>query len=224
MSVKVNLLPDIILQQRREARLKQLLGVIFIGWIIFLVLVAFLLFSYAEFTQSRLESFKKETEQLDSEVNSEENIAFRLRVQQIQLALDSIEDLLTSQNLPGQMLRTIAANTPSGVAVSTITLNEEGIVTIEGFATTREEVAVFIAGLERTVNNQSLNNDLGYFVGTSLGGTTLTDTGRHAFTLSTSYVPNTLSLFSIDELLESDQTEEQNIDAVLPEGEFNESN
>ena len=195
MNIKINLLPDIILQQRREAFIKRMIDYTFIGFMVLLVGFWLLLQLIVATSNNSLTNAQGEKEQLNEEVNSEENIAIRNEAAKIQNALDSLTTLYETQSKPAELLRVLASVVPPEVVIDELTQSEEGTTSITGTSSSNEFIAQFIAGLASTeADYLSTNiNSKGYFINTALSQTVLGDEGVYSYNITTSFVPSDIN-------------------------------
>lgn len=217
MNIKINLLPDLILQQRREARIRQFIDIAFIAWLALLALFAMGLIFANSLASNKLENAERAQEELDDEVNSEANVAFRREASQVQVALNSIQGFINGQNQPGQMLETLALSTPEGVSIREISVTESGTIFIDGNADSNESVAQLIAGLNDSKQRLEGNEELGFFLNTYLDQTALSSNSEedisYTFSLTTSFQPNLSSLVE-ETPLQGQSVEEETIEPV----------
>ncbi|HIA92329.1 TPA: hypothetical protein EYO12_04440 [Candidatus Saccharibacteria bacterium] len=192
MNIKINLLPDIILQQRREAFVKKVIDFVFIGFMGLLVLVWLILQLLVASSNSSVTSITEEKQQLSEEVNSDANIAIRNEAAKIQNALDSLIALYETQSKPAELLRKLAAVVPEDVIISELSQSDEGLISVTGTSTSNEFIAQFIAGLLNTEKEflDTEENTEGYFTGTALSQTVLGDEGVYSYNITTEFVPS----------------------------------
>lgn len=177
MSIKVNLLPDIILQQRHEAQLRQRITFGLLGWLGVLVLFGGGTFLYQAFENNRLNGAQNDFDTLDADVNSEENVAFREEALLVQRGLEILSELTVDQTIPSQMLRTLAANTPEEVRLRDVTLSEDETIIITAEGPDHSASSRMLAALGTSQSRYVEGSGLGYFLDVDIIQSTASDDG-----------------------------------------------
>lgn len=188
MSIQVNLIPDILLQRRREAQLKRYITSAFLGWVGLLLLIGLIMLGVKGFTASRLENSKKQFAQRNAEVNSPDNMAFREQAKQVQLSLDSLSTLFAAQELPSDLLVTLSANLPKDIIVQELAVQSEQIVIFSAFADSYAKVSATVSALE-TSAERTVGSAAGYFTNISLSQVSSSDVGEYRYSVTAQYVP-----------------------------------
>lgn len=202
--IRINLLPDVILKQRQEERLKKLATYALIGWAGFLVVVTLLILAYKGFQTFRLNNAKESLAEIDARVNSPENITFRAEALAVQEGLNTLDSLFNTQQMPSEFIKKLASLTPSGVQLNNVSYKGEGSVIISGNATAYSEVSKFVASLKNSkqasvAGNESpgtpLETEEPYFDAVELVGANIADANQVSFELAALYISvNTLTV------------------------------
>lgn len=186
--IRINLLPDVILKQRQEERLKRLAMYGAIGWVVLLVVVSLLVFAYKGWHSIRLNRAKTTLAQVDARVNSPENVAFRTEAQAVQESLNALDELFLAQQRPSEFIKNLAALTPQGVRLTNVRLESDS-VSITGRATSYAEVSKFVAALKKSAADAAeAEEEQPYFELVELVGANLADANQVSFELSAVYV------------------------------------
>ena len=191
--MQINLLPELVLKRRQDKRIKRLATTGLVAWAGFLVLLVILSFSYKVFQDFRLRQASAKFESLNSEVNSEDNLAFRKEALEVQASLKSLKDLYNNQRRMSESLTMIAEVTPKSVRLAEINITPEGKITISGVAGSYEEAGRMVLAMRQTkpektsLSNDRSANDEPYFDGVVLGGANKAEAGV-AFTVTAQYV------------------------------------
>ena len=168
MNVLVNLLPDIILQQRHEARIRRLATFILFGWIGLLVLLWLVFFGWSQFKKAQLSRAQKSRDVLNAQVNSDEQIAFREEARQVQNGLLLLSNLFDNQKLPAQLVVSVAANMPSEVVLRDLLVDEDEDIRLTGFAPDYADVSSLVGAFINSEQLAEKIEGLGYFSNVTL--------------------------------------------------------
>lgn len=174
-SVQINLLPDLVLKRRHEAKVKQWALSGLIAWVALVLVVVLGTYGYSAFQSQRLKSAKNEVARLDTTVNSDENVAFRKEAQEVQASLVALDSLYNNQIRNSAILAQLALLTPKTVKLVNVSISDTAAISLGGTATSYEEVGKMIASFkesEKYGKDKGVNFNNIVFNGSSLSGTT----------------------------------------------------
>lgn len=183
--MKINLLPDLVLKRRREARIKQMAATALMVWVGILILgcLGSLAYRYAE--SRTLISRQTAEKNLDAQVNSDDNKRFRAEALEVQSSLSALDQLINHQKKMSLIITGLAAVMPHTVVLGDVELQGNDRIQISGTAPSYVEAGKFEAALKDSQKNTPPGQV--YFSDISLGGASLDNTGVH-FSLTTNYV------------------------------------
>lgn len=183
--MKINLLPDLVLKRRREARIKQMAAITLVAWVGLVVVACLGAVVYQQAEKSALKSKQTEEKQLDARVNSADNKQFRTQALEVQASLAALDQLINHQHKMSLIISGLASMMPHDVVLGDIELQGSDKLQISGTAPSYLEAGKFEAALKDSQKN-SLPGQV-YFTSVELGGATMDDKGVH-FSLTTGYV------------------------------------
>ena len=189
--IKINLLPDVVLERRRRARIKWIANLALIGWCGLVLLVLLAAFGYNQWQSSRLESARAERDEVEAEAFSPENVEFRREALSVQSSLDGLVRLRDRRQLVTEFTDALQRNMPRDVRIVSLNYETGDIINIGGQAASYEAVSNFEHALKnsRPSSDADSNEPLpGYFENTSLTGANVAGQGRIRFQISTEYV------------------------------------
>ena len=179
--MQINLLPDLVLNRRREARIKQLANLALVGWIAFLVAVVLFTLAYKVFQDKSLENAKEKYKVTNARVNSKDNVKFRKEALEVQASLKALNELFNSQRRLSTVIKRVADVTPAGVKLGEININGEGTVIVTGTASSYAEAGKMVVAMRETSDKNSR------FENVALGGANAADKGV-AFNVTATFV------------------------------------
>lgn len=194
--VKINLLPDVVLERRRQAKIRRTANAGLVAWAVLVLLVLGLAFGYDQLQSYRLDQKQAERDEVDAEANSPENVAFRQEALAVQSSLDALEELYGRRQLATQFLDALSRNIPENVRVSDLSYESDGTVRISGRAASYETVSTLENALKNSQSATGVEEEsaavgevaTGYFTGTALSGANIAGQGEVRFEMSTNYV------------------------------------
>lgn len=184
--VKINLLPDVVLERRRQARIRRIANLAIMGWVGLFVLVYLSVFAYSRVQVSMRNNALAEEQRLESIANSEENVEFRREALAVQASLDALAQLFETRQSAGQFLQVLSDNATGDMRIRDLIFGQDGAINISGTARSYQAVGEFEQALKVSANRDST---LGYFQQIALFGASLADQGAVNFELRTGYVP-----------------------------------
>lgn len=197
--VKINLLPDVVLERRKQARIRRIANMSLIGWTVLVLVVLGLAFGYNQLQAHRLEQKQAERDNVDAEANSPENVEFREEALAVQSSLDTLETLYNERQSSVQLLLALMDRTPPQVRITEFNYGSDNTVQLGGEAASYRVVSRFEKALKEsqsTSENEQAQNGQpteqfrgGYFTNTTLSGVNVAGEGRVRFEMSTQYNP-----------------------------------
>lgn len=222
--VKINLLPDVVLERRRQARIRRMANLGIIAWAVVVLVVLLGAFTYSQVQSARLSAAEEERDELDAEVNSPENVAFREEALSVQASLDTLAGLFETRRSAVVFWDTLGTYTPEDVRIDEVNLDSEGALVISGFADSFEDVSAFEQALKESRSDyqeQDLEQEegimteleaekTGYFGDIQLNGTGIAGDSSVTFDLHATYYPPLASEDTgQEEVLEDDFDDEE---------------
>lgn len=180
--VKVNLIPDVVLKRRREARIRQMSTIGLIAWGILVGATAAIGIIYQLVQTQRLRLAEKQRTELDAQVNSPANVAFRKEAQEVQASLIALDGLINNQKKSTKIFTRLASLIPKGVQLKDINLTADKL-SFSGKASSYAQAGEMVAALKQT---SPTDKDI-YFTNVKLGGASVSDAGV-SFEISAKYV------------------------------------
>lgn len=197
--VKINLLPDVVLERRRQARIRRIANMSLVGWTVLVLVVLGLAFGYNQLQAHRLEQKQAERDTVDAEANSPENVEFRKEALAVQSSLDTLETLYNERQSSVQLLLALMDRIPDKVRITEFNHGSDNTVRLGGEAASYRVVSRFekalkeprpINGDEQEQNGQFAEQSRGgYFTNTALSGVNVAGEGRVRFEMRTQYNP-----------------------------------
>lgn len=197
--VKINLLPDVVLERRKQARIRRIANMSLIGWTVLVLVVLGLAFGYNQLQAYRLEQKQAERDTVDAEANSQENIEFREEALAVQSSLDTLETLYNERQSSARLLLGLMDRVPAKVRITEFNYESDNTVRLGGEAASYRVVSRFEKALKESRptsrDEQGQNRQLssqsqgGYFTNTTLSGVNIAGEGRVRFEMSTQYNP-----------------------------------
>ncbi len=191
--IKVNLLPDLVLNRQREEKFKKIATASIVGWLILVAGLAVLAGVYLGVQKVRLTSAKNSYTTLNAQVNSPDNVAFRKEALAVQASLQELNGLFSNQHKFSAIFKRVTDLLPKGVTLQSLNVDGEKVV-IAGTAGSYNEVGTAIAALKQSSptpdpSTTSVANAGGqiYFNSVAFSGASVQGT-RVAFSLSATYV------------------------------------
>lgn len=148
--MQINLLPDLVIKKRREAEIKRYARLALTAWLGVLVFAVISTVGYQIFQNVTLEAAKKEHAELDSRVNSPDNVAFRKEALAVQASLNAVKDLFNNQRRLSVAISRVSELTPKGVRLSEVNIGEEGQLTVTGTAGSYAEAGKMVVALRNS--------------------------------------------------------------------------
>jgi hypothetical protein len=173
--IKVNLLPDLVLNRRRDARLRRLVMLGFGAWMGLLALIVLAAFMYLGVKTLQVSSATNEHKKLDAEVNSEDNVAFRQEALEVQASLKALDTLFNEQRRLSLVTAQVAKLTPTTVQLKEVAIRNGNQVIIEGSAKSYDEAGKMLAAFKLSKSNIDPNSQTAsvYFEEAALSGAAL---------------------------------------------------
>ncbi len=189
--VKINLLPDVVLERRRQAKIKRIANLSLAGWAGLVLLVLLLAFGYSQWQSQQLEQTQSERDEVAAEAFSPENVSFRQEALSVQSSLDALVQLQNERQLTTQFLATLSSNMPEDIRITSLGYETGDIINIGGRAPSYQAVGSFESALKNSQptsdGDQPSNQQSGYFTGVSLSGVNAAGGGEVRFELSAQY-------------------------------------
>ena len=183
--MKINLLPDLVLTRRKEARIKQIALMSLAGWAGVLLVVTLITLGYKVGEDHNKDTQTKAEAALDSKVNSPANKAFRSQAAEVQASLTALDQLFNHQQRMSKIDTRIAELTPKTVQLNTVQIAPDGTVHISASAPSYFDAGQMVAALKGTTQSHT-SEDI-YFKDVALGGANLGD-NKVAFSVTASFV------------------------------------
>lgn len=198
--VKINLLPDVVLERRKQARIRRIANMSLIGWTVLVLVVLGLAFGYNQLQAHRLEQKQAERDNVNAEANSPENVEFREEALAVQSSLDTLETLYNERQSSVQLLLALMDRIPAEARITEFNYGSDNTVRLGGEAASYRVVSRFEKALKESrsasENEQQAQNGQfaeqsrgGYFTNTTLSGVNVAGEGRVRFEMSTQYNP-----------------------------------
>lgn len=197
--VKINLLPDVVLERRRQARIRRIANMSLISWTVLVLVVLGLSFGYNQLQAYRLEQRQEKRDTVDAEANSPENVEFREEALAVQSSLDTLETLYNERQSSVRLLLGLMEHIPAEVIITELNYGSDNTVQLGGEAASYSVVSRFEKALKESRptsgDEQRQNEQLaeqtrgGYFTNTTLSGVNIVGEGQVRFEMSTQYNP-----------------------------------
>lgn len=189
--VKINLLPDVVLERRRQAKIKRIANLSLVGWAGLVLLVLLLAFGYNQWQSRQLEQTQSERDEVAAEAFSPENVSFRQEALSVQSSLDALVQLQNERQLTTRFLATLSRNMSEDIRITSLGYETDNTINIGGRAPSYQAVGSFESALKNSQpapdGDQSSNQQNGYFSGVSLSGVNAAGGGEVRFELSAQY-------------------------------------
>jgi hypothetical protein len=186
--IRVNLLPDLVLNRRKEAQMKRLATLVLGGWLGAIGVLTVATLIYAGVQQALLNSATSKRDILNADVNSAANVAFRKEALEVQASLLSLEQLFNNQQRFSLINKRIAELTPKTVKINELIITSDKSVRLTGTAKSYAEAGKFLAALkESKPSTFSATTQTIYFEDAILVGASVTENGI-GFSATANYV------------------------------------
>lgn len=197
--IKINLLPDLVLQRRKEARVKKMATFALMAWTGLIVFILVLAISYGQYQKFTLAKAEESRQELDLVVNSPENVEFREEALAVQNSLNALQELFLSRQSAAEFFEVLAAAMPDSVRIVELGFNDQSSVSIVGSARSFDSVSALEAAMKKTADDYeawlaSGESDTteppaaGYFTDVELLGASLSDGNEIRFELQAVYL------------------------------------
>ncbi|MEX0749089.1 MAG: hypothetical protein WD467_01640 [Candidatus Saccharimonadales bacterium] len=188
--VKINLLPDVVLERRRQARIRHIANLSVLAWLGLFLAIWLGVFAVARVQVVMRNNAVDEQQRLESIANSEESVAFREEALAVQSSLEALAQLFVDRQSAGQFLQVLADTSTANVRVRDLIYGRDGAISISGTARSYQAVGEFEQAMKNSAVRAETNRDtLGYFRDVALFGASLADAGAVNFELQAGYVP-----------------------------------
>lgn len=184
--MKINLIPDVVLNRRREAQLKKMTNLALFGWMAALAAIVVIMLGALAFQKLSLKSAQSKQQEINDRVNSKENKEFRKEALAVQASLTALKDLFNNQRRFSVALESLSSVTPKTVQVKDFTLTDADAVTISAQATSYVEAGKMIVAMKESEKKFSKEGKP-YFQAVAMGGATQHDEGVN-FTITATYL------------------------------------
>lgn len=213
--VRINLLPDTVLERRRHARIRRMANIGIVLWAGLVVVVLLIVLGYQQYHSAALNSAKDERSEVKDEAYSEDNMELREEALTVQSSLDSLSTVISQRQLKEDFWLTMSETTTENVSLTSLNFDNDNELSIQGEALSYEDVSEYERALKATsenrehdINNED-NENIGYFTSVQLSSTSIPDEGGASFTMSAMY--HAPSEVSTEEPLENqDSLEDEN--------------
>ncbi len=183
--ITLNLLPDLVLQRRRDAQTKRLalIGVASWGALVFVVILGVL--GYEFFQKATLAKALSTKAELNKTVNSDDNKAFRAEALEVQTSLKALDTLFNQQVKMSTINIRLAELTPKTVVLRSVDIANSRKLSLSGTAASYDEVGKFIVALKK-ISEKNKDTKI-YFTDVKLESANLADKGSVKFGISAVY-------------------------------------
>lgn len=183
--MKINLIPDIIQNRRREAKVKKMATMGLVGWLALLAVITLGTLGYLGIQNVAHSRAQKQHDELNAKVNSPENQKFRKEALEVQASLSALKDLFNHQRKLSVAMKSVADLTPKSVRLKDINLTADSRIVIAGRAGSYEEAGKMVVAMKES--ESKAKDDQAFFTNVALGGANQGDVGVD-FTVSADYV------------------------------------
>ncbi len=146
--IKVNLLPDLVLNRQKQSRTKQLITTGLVVWLVIWGGLAVFSAMYLGVQKTRLSSAKNTHATLDASVNSADNVKFRAQALAVQNSLNALDQLLNKQVKTSVIYARVSALLPSSVHLRSIAVDASKKVTMQLSASSYDQAASTVASFK----------------------------------------------------------------------------
>lgn len=181
--MQINLLPDLVVKRRREQQIRRWANLGLTGYLGFLGFLVVAVLGYQVFQTVRLNAAKNKHAEVNAQVNSPDNVAFRREALEVQSSLSALKELFNSQRKLSVIVKRVAELTPKGAQLIEISLGEDGQVSLSGIAGSYNEAGKMVVALR---NSKDKSPDKVYFEEVSLVGANQSESGV-AFSITALY-------------------------------------
>ena len=189
--ITLNLLPDLVLQRRKDAYTKKLAIMGVIVWGVILVLVILGALGYELVQKGLLSNATKAKNELNATVNSADNMKFRTEALEVQSSLKELDTLYNKQSRLSLVNDRLASLTPKTIILKSVSITSAQSMTFDGSATSYDEVGKYVVALRDELGDTT--NDKITFTDVKLQAANLGDAGTVRFSMTASYVLPTLT-------------------------------
>jgi azurin len=185
--ITLNLLPDLVLQRRKDAHTKKLTIMGLIVWAGILVLAILGAFGYELIQRGILSSALKAKTELSATVNSEDNVKFRTEALEVQTSLKELDVLYNKQSRLSLVNDRLAFLTPKTIILKNVTITSSQGVTLDGSASSYDEVGKYLVALRDELGSASSTDKI-TFTNVKLQAANLGEVGTVRFSMTASYL------------------------------------
>lgn len=130
--MQINLLPDLVIKRRHEAQVKRIATLALAGWIALVTLVLIVMFLYSLLQHQLLSNAQNEKNQVNAQVNSDANVAFRTEALSVQASLKDLSKLYQHQERFSLVYDRIAQLLPKQARLQSVILTADNKVQLAG--------------------------------------------------------------------------------------------
>ncbi|MEO7617480.1 MAG: hypothetical protein ABIS59_01415 [Candidatus Saccharibacteria bacterium] len=184
--ITLNLLPDLVLQRRKDAHTKKLAIMALAVWAVILILAILGSLGYELVQKGLLSNATKAKTALNATVNSEDNVKFRSEALEVQTSLKELDNLYNKQSRLSLVNDRLAFLTPKTIVLKSVTITAAQAVTLDGNATSYDEVGKYVVALRDELGDTGADKIT--FTNVKLQAANLGDAGSVRFSMTASYV------------------------------------
>ena len=167
--VTINLLPNLVLERRRQARLTQIATIATIAWVLVAVVVVLLALTFKEYENHQVSGLTNQYNSLNGDVNSTDNINFRATAAAVQTSLKALDQLQSSYLDPKTILNTVDSLLPRGAYLTDVKLGQANSVSVSAKANSIAEAIKLYYAISQSQSN-SKNGSFSYFTNVTWTG------------------------------------------------------
>lgn len=153
--VKINLVPDLVLDRRHEANVRQTALVALMAWGALVVVATLGALAFHAYESSRLTNANNTKNALNAQVNSADNVAFRTQALEVQTSLSALDQLFNHQQKQSAVTSAVAAIMPKEVSLKDLSITADQGLTIDGTAPGYASAGSMVAALKASSSNKA---------------------------------------------------------------------
>jgi hypothetical protein len=182
--IKINLVPDILQNRRRDAHIRQLSMLALVVWCAVVAVVSLGALGYHAFQNSRLNTAKNTYASLNASVNSKDNVAFRTEALEVQTSLAALDQLVNHQQTLSTINAAFAALMPKEDTLKELDITSARQVSVSAVAPSYASAGSLVAALKDSSSKSGGAHV--WFDNVTLGAANLSDK-TVTFTITANY-------------------------------------